>query len=66
QFVFITDKNSNSVKYKFKVINNKYAVKRMKKLFKNCNQIAALAKEKKKVLKKKTVMDFVKMIDGCL
>ena len=64
--IYITEKESNLIKFKFSNINNKKTVKELNNLFSNCSGIAAESKKKRKELKKKSLLYFLKMVDKCL
>lgn len=67
QFVYITEKESNLIKYKFQeYINNKTTVNELKKLFSNCGGIIAESKKKGKVLRKKSILYFLEILDKCI
>ncbi|WP_298517929.1 hypothetical protein [uncultured Kordia sp.] len=64
--VFVTEKGSNFIKYKFQHKTNKKTLKTLKKLFSNCNGIIAESKKKNKEIKKKPLVHFLKILDKCL
>ena len=66
QHIFVCEKGSNLVKYGFQHGSNKKTLKKLKKLFKNCSVIIAESKKKKKEIKNKPLLYFLKIIDKCL
>ena len=64
-FIYITEKGSNSIKYRFQHKTNKKSIDELIDIFDNCNELEIESKKKKKDLNGIPLSHFLKIADKC-